>query len=57
MTVSNIRKVRIIPAIILRKRLSPLILLRNPFMNNSSYNKKIKKGKGYSPLPPSLFYF
>jgi hypothetical protein len=56
-TVSNIRKVRLMPATILKKRLRPLILFRNPFMNNSSYNKKIKKGKGYSPLPLSLFYF
>jgi hypothetical protein len=56
-TVSNIRNVRLIPAMTLKNRLSPLILFRNPFMNNSSYNKKIKKGKGYSPLPLSLFYF
>jgi hypothetical protein len=32
-TVSSIRKVKLIPAMIFRKRLTPLILSKNPFMD------------------------
>jgi hypothetical protein len=42
-TVSSIRNVKLMPAMILRNRLSPFIFSKNPFMNGSF---RTKKGKG-----------
>jgi hypothetical protein len=58
--VNSMRNVRLIPAMILRNRLIPFIVFRNPSMDySSSFVDSVydKKGEGIIPFPLPRFYF
>jgi hypothetical protein len=58
--VNSMRNVRLIPAMILRNRLIPFMVFKNPSMNYSSLINNLdddKKGEGMHPLPFPWFYF
>jgi hypothetical protein len=58
--VNSMRNVRLIPAMILRNRLIPFMVFKNPSMDHSPLyfdSAYDKKGEGMLPLPFPRFYF